>query len=234
MEHMEGQVASRRTYWPWVYSGALLLPLTVWMYSVADIRDYFYYQVPPGQRLYIFSKLVGLLAITLLWLQCVVALAKYLPATRKTIGLPTQSHAILGIATFVAVLVHATLFIAAATVRTGHLAIGQLMPQFDQGYFAACVSLGAIGFWTLIVVLCAGWLRRRQRQWRWLHRFGFLAFGLGFAHSIGVGSESRLGPMVFIYLFFAAALAVVAMHWIAASLRKQHAIRLPTGRHAEP
>lgn len=61
-------------------TGAVVPTLAVWLTSVGNPLDYLRYELPPGQALYILSKLLGLVALALLWLQCLTALAQRSPA----------------------------------------------------------------------------------------------------------------------------------------------------------
>jgi predicted ferric reductase len=205
----------KRLLVPTVCAVTLLIPVVVWLISTHRPLEYFTHLVPPGQRLYILSKLCGLLALAAFWFQCMTALARSAPAVRGFFSLTRRQHVMLGTATFVLVVAHLGLFIAASSIRTHHLTLPLLIPTFDQGFYTAFVSVGAIAFWILVAVIIAGILRARgYRIWRWLHRASLVVFALGFLHGITIGSETRFGLMKYIYAFIGLSLAAAVGSWI--------------------
>jgi len=210
----------KRMLVPIVCTMTLLIPVAVWLISTHGPLAYFTHEVPPGQRFYILSKLCGLLALALFWLQCMTALARFAPALRGFFSLSRRQHALLGVATFVLVFTHLGLFVAASSLRTGHLALPLLLPKFNQGFYSSFVSLGAIAFWILVAVVAAGIFRLRgHASWRWVHRASFVVFAIGFLHGIGIGSETRFGLMKYIYAFIGLSLATALGSWIWQALR---------------
>jgi predicted ferric reductase len=204
----------------------LVIPLAIWRVSVGNPLDYFAYRVPPGQTLYAMSKLSGLLALAFYWLQCMTALARFVPALRGFVSLNRRQHVALGTTIFLLVLTHVALFIAASTARTGHSALHVLLPKFDAGYFSAYVSLGAIAFWGLGIAICAGWRRwHGQEGWKWVHRGVFVVFAVGFLHGVSIGSETRFGLMSYLYAFFALSLsaATCSVAWLELKRRRRQA-----------
>jgi predicted ferric reductase len=193
----------------------LLVPVLVWLISTHGPVAYFVHEVPPGQRFYIISKLFGLLALALFWLQCMAALARCSPALRGFLSLTRRQHIWVGTITFGLVAVHVSLFVAASTLRTQHLALPLLVPKFDEGFYSSFVSVGAIAFWVLVMVIVAGVLRARGHQsWRWLHRASFAVFSLGFLHGIVIGTETRFGLMKYVYAFISLSLATAVASWL--------------------
>lgn len=200
---------------PIVCIATLLIPVLVWLISTHGPIAYFLHEVPPGQRFYILSKLFGLLALTLFWLQCMAALARFAPALRGFLSLSRRRHAYIGSITAVLVLLHVAAFITAATLRTGHLALPLLAPKFDQGFYNSFVSIGVIAFWGLVAVIIAGIMRARGREvWRWVNRLSLVVCALGFRHGIMIGSETRFGLMKYVYAFIGLSLATAVVSWI--------------------
>lgn len=211
---------------PAVCAVTLMIPVIVWLVATHGPVPYFTHQVPPGQRFYILSKLCALLGLTLLWLQSMTALARFSPALRGFFSLPRLQHVLLGATTLILVGAHVGLFIAASTLRTGHLALPLLLPKFDQGFYASGISIGAIAVWLLLLVAIAGMMRARGHQWaRWIHRISFAVFGLGFLHGIFIGSETRFGLMKYVYAFIGLSLATALLSWILAEVRRGSRVR---------
>ncbi len=178
------------------------VPIALWIYSVGDVSDYFGADVPQGQLLYVISKLLGLIAITLVGLQVtLVHLRQY--AWFKRVSWSKQSHKILGLTLFIAVCLHVGLFVSAASLRSGHVALGPLSIRLSQGFYDQMISLGAMAFYLMVVVVILGMLIFRSRKYialkRWHGVLVLLATTLAMVHSVSVGSETRSAPMLLFY-----------------------------------
>lgn len=205
---------------------ALMIPVFVWIISVGNPSAYFTTRVPPGQALYVLSKLCGLVAIGLFWFQCMTALARFSPVLAGFVHLSRRQHAALGVGTFIMILLHLLLFISASSVRTGHLAFSLLLPQLNKGYFAFYVSLGAVAFWVLVAVVIAGTLRLRGHvSWKWPHRLSIVTFILVFLHAVAIGSETRYGLMAYVYAFMALSLMTATASWIWMQFKRRSLAR---------
>lgn len=211
----------------------LLIPIIVWLISVGDPQPYFTHQAPPGQALYVISKLLGLLALALIWVQLMAALARFAPVLRGVAQPGRRTHVLLGLAAFGCVIAHLALFIAASTMRTNHLALALLLPKFDSGYYSSLVSVGVMAFWLLCVVMLAGWRRMRgYARWRMPHYAAAGAFALAFVHGFSVGSETGFGPMAYVYAFFAFSLLAAVISWIQLAAGRRRASELRLGSPA--
>lgn len=216
--------ALKRLLVPAVCIVTVSIPVLVWLISTHGPLAYFVNEVPPGQRFYILSKLFGLLALALFWFQCMAALARFAPALRGFLSLSRQQHVWIGASTFALIVIHIGLFVAASTLRTGHLALPLLIPKFDQGFYTSFVSLGAIAFWILVAVIVAGVFRARGAEvWRWVHRASLVVFTLGFLHGITIGTETRFGLMKYVYAFIALSLATAVASWLWMQVRARAA-----------
>lgn len=212
-------IAAKKMTAPVTCAAALIIPVVVWLVSVGDPFKYMHSRVPPGQALYVSSKLCGLLALALFWFQCMTALARFAPILRDFLHLGRVQHALLGAGTFALASAHVFLFVGASSMRTGHSDWAVLIPTFDRGYFAVYVSLGVIAFWLLLAVVIAGVFRRLGNlKWEWVHRSFVIVFALAVLHGIAIGSETRFGPMGYIYAFFGLSLVASVGSWIRLQL----------------
>ncbi|MFA0813023.1 hypothetical protein [Microbulbifer epialgicus] len=179
---------------------AVGIPLVTWWSSVGNPVDYFGGYMPPGQQAYILSKLAGLLAISLFWLQCLFALGKRFSGAAFAQFCGHRSHVALGSLTLIMVLLHVSLFFAAVSIRTGSPAWGLLVPKFSHGYYNQQVTLGLIAFLLLCVGAFAGWKTAiGSEKWRIGHYLWLLVLPLAFIHALSIGTESRL-PIMFYFL----------------------------------
>lgn len=205
--------------------GAVLVtPAVTWLSSVGNPTDYLRYTLPPGQVPYVLSKLAGLLAFSLFWLQALLALSQGTPVQKLLPPLSYQAHRNLGMVTVVMALLHFGCFFSASLLRAGSSAWGLWVPQFTHGYYTLHRSLGLIALWLLALGAFAGWRRRRGgRAWRWTHRVWLAAFVLVVLHGFGIGSESRSGAMRYVSLFIVASLSVASLSRLYFSFNSRRA-----------
>ena len=212
---------TRRVLAPLVCVITFGMAIGVWWVATGNPLSYFAATVPPGQTLYVLSKLFGLLGITMLWFQAMCALARFTPALRGFPTLQGRAHIGFGVATVAIVVAHLALFISASTIRTQHAAFDLLLPTFEHGYYRAMVGVGAIAFWILITAAIAGaWRLRGGSIGRWLHRLVFLVMLAGFIHGMTVGSETRFGLMKYVYAFIGLSLSTAVISWAWHKLRR--------------
>lgn len=190
----------------------VILPLILWLFSVGNVFDYLEDGVPVGQLLYILSKLAGLLAISLLTLQISLMSFRRLPlALRGLKSRPRwniERHGILGTVTIICAVVHAGLFILAASARSDHWVWHLLAPRFQSGFYDAMVSLGVIAIYLLVIVGILGWYSRRRAYLRPIHQVVVvLSTALIIIHSFAIGSETHTLPL---RLYYVALLAILA------------------------
>ena len=205
-----------------------LIPPLAWLLSSGDPLAYFTHHVPPGQFIFVASKLCALLALSLFWLQCMTALARLSPALEGFFQFTRRQHIVLGCTTFGFALLHLGLFVVASTLRTKHTAVDLLIPTFTKGFYRTNLSLGAMAFWLLVVAVVAGALRLRQgAAWKWSHRIVFAVFALGFLHGIAVGSETRFGLMKYVYVFIGLSMATALCSWMWHAFTVQRRMRYP-------
>ncbi|MFZ5637052.1 MAG: hypothetical protein ACOY82_10780 [Pseudomonadota bacterium] len=203
---------SRFIVWPVLWL-VCLSPLLVWSLTVPDPARYLRMEgVPPGQSLYVVAKLMGLCALCLFWLQCILALARRAPVFR---GCPSSDHRLhvrLGLTILVLILLHVGLFVVAASLRTGHAAWDLLLPSVGHGFYRTSVGLGAVALWLCLLAIYAGRrVARGERRWAPVHRLWPLVFGLVFLHAIAIGTESRYGGTRDVVLFMAVSLTIAGL-----------------------
>lgn len=207
---------------PLVCVVTLLIPALVWLISTGSPLAYLTQYVPPGQTLFAISKLCALLAFALFWLQCMTALARFAPALKGFFHLSRPQHALLGTTTFLLVAAHLGLFIAASSLRTGHVALVLLLPQFDKSFYNTYIAFGALAFWLLVLAVIAGIFRARGGlQWRWIHRAVFGVFALALLHGTAIGSETRFGLMRYVYVFIGLSVATAACSSTLVAIRRR-------------
>ncbi len=211
-------------------------PGFVWLQSVGDLSIYIKYETPPGQVPYIFSKLAGMYAVFLLWLQVVFALIQKSPIGEKIAFWNLSLHRTLGYLSAGLLVLHASLYVAAASLRTNHLAFNVLLPDFSQGFYAFAVSLGVLAFYGMAVVIIAGHVRQRGiEKAKWLHRISILVLVSTLAHCLLIGTETRYVLMMTIYVFMICTLlaALVYRSWSRSSNESRLVDLVPTQYQAK-
>ena len=210
-----------------LYSNGLILllltiafvPAIIWLQSIDDITLYIEYDVPPGQIFYILSKLAGLYAVFMLCVQVILGLINRTPLAAKIGFLNIQFHRNFGLATFTVLLLHIVFFMTAVSIRQEHIAYKLLLPNLDNGFYNIAVSLGVFAFYGLLIVIMAGFVRKRlgssKKTWKWIHRISFIALVLTLAHCILIGSETRyfMIMMTFALIISMLLLALYYRYW---------------------
>ncbi|EEF22738.1 conserved hypothetical protein [Ricinus communis] len=171
----------------------LAVPALVWVVAVGDLWSYFSHNVPKGQILYLFSKLCGIYALYLMAAQVIVGIQGRQSSLFRY-------HYRLGVATASAVISHLTLYIVAASLRTGHATWDNFMPAFNQGFYKGAVSYGIVGAYLMAVVVCSGLaFRRLGAPSRYVHRLAYVVIVLGWLHSFLIGTETRSAILLTYY-----------------------------------
>lgn len=208
-------LTSSRAWW-WLLGVCVAVPAMVWWQSLGDVRVYIDYRTPPGQTPYVLSKLAGLYALFLSWLQILFVLMKQAAPDGVARRWNLAFHRAFGFTVLGCMALHVALFVVATSLRTGHLALGVLAPNFS-GFYATAVTLGLLGFYGIILVVIAGVLRAAgagQSRAAWLHYAAVPVFGCTYLHSLLIGTETRAGPMLGLYILMGATLlATGAYRW---------------------
>lgn len=206
----------------------LMAPWIVWAISERDLSVYLSSQVPPGQVYYVLSKLFGLVAISLVWWQCMAALSRNNPLSLGFEPLKRRAHIALGVSLAAMCVLHAGFFITAVSIRAGHFAGGLLLPHFFSGYYKFYVTLGLIALWCVFAVMWAGKMRKNNPKfYGYMHKLALAVFALGFLHGISVGTETRFGAMTYVY-------ALMAISFFIALVGKGlNSLVLPAGQNKQ-
>lgn len=193
-------------------AAAVALPVLTWWRSVGNPIVYFTYDLPPGQSLFAFAKLFGLIGIVLLWAQALLGLAPRVRALAFLPKISRKTHARLGLLATAIISLHVALFVVGSSLRKKEIAWDLLLPNFSHGFYFVSITLGAFAFYLLAIVLFAGWRTNRgSRAWKKVHVLWGGVFLLALLHSLFIGSESRFGLLAFFFYFIAASIAISAV-----------------------
>ncbi|MDR6841218.1 hypothetical protein [Pseudoxanthomonas sacheonensis] len=220
---MQGSKLVSKVVWC-IVAAVLIAPIVTWWRSVGDPSAYFTHALPPGQSIFIFAKLAGLLAIGLFWAQALLAMAPRVPMFRGFPALNRRAHIVFGSATGFLIAAHVGLFVVASSLRKKVVAWDLLLPNFDHGYYFLFITFGAFALYLLAIALFAGWRTHRgTRAWKKVHMLWIGVFAFALLHSIGIGSETRDGALRYIFLFTGSSLTllVAARVWSAIRSRQQ-------------
>lgn len=175
---------------------ALVLPTLLWLTAVGDPRLYLDPSIPTGQLPYIASKLAGLLAVGLFTLQLLLMVVRNTRSRPGMVRWSSRAHFWLGFTVLGMITIHIGLFVLAASLRSGHFAVQLLLPRFQNGFYDAMVSVGAIAFYSIVLLVVIGVISRRKSLRgsgrKRLHRILVLvSVPLIIAHSFAIGSETN-------------------------------------------
>lgn len=204
------------------FLAAVLAPVVVWAISTGDPLVYLRYEMPPGQSPYVLSKLIGLLALSIFWLQWMIGFLRRVDWIALPVRRAHATHRHLGLLVFGLVLVHVGLFVYAVSLRTEHFAWHVLVPSFSEGYYKQRIALGILALGLFPLAIVAGILRRRGRLWQWVHRLWIVVFALIFVHAISIGTETRMGVLWYFYLFLAVTMTASLSLWAWRSVAGAH------------
>ena len=185
---------------PALFLIALSAPVVLWKLTGntlpwLDIRS-----SPPGQWLYILSKLAALYAVALIGLQLSLLVLQTGTTTKQHRLWSLSVHRVLGMITLIVITVHVTAFTAATSVRNGELALHLFLPVLGDGYYRTMISIGALGLWLSIIGASLQLRIAHRIGLRWLHPYLMLiAAVLVTVHSYGIGSESGTNVVAIFY-----------------------------------
>jgi DMSO/TMAO reductase YedYZ heme-binding membrane subunit len=96
--------------------------------------------------------------------------------------------------------------------RTARIGLPDLLIPFRIPYGTLGIGLGTLSLELVALVAVTGWLRRRLNPvaWQWVHRLGYLGFGLVFLHALLTGSDFGDPAVSALTWSTAAVLAVLA------------------------
>jgi sulfoxide reductase heme-binding subunit YedZ len=99
------------------------------------------------------------------------------------------AHETIGLATLVAIVVHAIALLGDGFL---HPSVADIALPFASGYETVWTTVGIVAGWSAIALGLSFYARRRigQRRWRAIHRFTVLAWWLGVIHSLGEGTDA--------------------------------------------
>lgn len=200
----------------------LVAPMAVWWNSVGDPSVYFTRDLPPGQGLYAFAKLAGLLGLAFFWAQALLGMAPHVPLFRGVPAISRRGHIRLGLVTAVLVATHVALFVIGSSLRKKTVAWDLLLPNLDHGFYFQSITLGAFALYLLVLALVAGWrVHRGARGWKPLHMLWGAVFVLALTHSLAIGSESRTGVLGYVFFFIGSSLGLIALTHATIWLRRR-------------
>lgn len=184
------------------------LPAMIWHQQTGDLTLYFSQSTPPGQLLYVLSKLTGMYALLFIALQIIVTLESGLnPVSMQRMRL---LHPLMGALVILLALAHALLFFTAVSVRQGDTAWGLLLPGF-RDFYHTHLSLGVFGLWILIAVMMSGIARlfNASSAVRMLHRGYWASITLVYIHALAVGTESQSRAGLIFYSVLAGVILIL-------------------------
>jgi DMSO/TMAO reductase YedYZ heme-binding membrane subunit len=180
--------------------GVTLVLLATYLYFLSNgLNEITRPYAPPGQTLYVLSKVTALLVYVLMWWQIMLGIFK---------KINTNHHIVFGTGIFILIISHATFFITAVSIRQEQLVLGVLLPSFTAGYYKSGLSLGVIALLFIFIATLSGTLRNRfSKYWKFGHGLVYLTFAVATIHGLMIGSDVSSG--IFSYIVYGAMFSLV-------------------------
>lgn len=157
---------------------------------------------------YTLLRLLGLLGITLIFVQMVIGV--FMNYWRRLFGIWIfRFHITQGLIAYLIILSHPLFYFINNLLAYGFSkAIIALMPVFSSQR-EVMITLGRIAIILLTIAVLSGIFRTRPfiaKHWRIFHKLNYVVFVLVMIHSYFIGSDSRTIPFVLLYPVFAGGL----------------------------
>jgi uncharacterized membrane protein len=205
----------------------LLVVIFVAIDQVGNPFLYLFKPAPLGQALYLNAKLFGICGIVLLWWQTNLGIIKSLQPSSNIAWITTKIHKRHGQVTFMFVILHASLFIFGASIRSGHPALHWLIPNFEN-YYTSRVSFGAISIFALTIAVSLPIYRAIKKStgkiYKKIHLLGFITLPLAIFHAASIGSETRSTAIIFVFATLAAFTLLLLFQLLLQVSTKKHLV----------
>lgn len=207
---MQSVTTQQPKYWP-LFIALLAIPPVYLIISNQGVSDILRSSAPEGQLSYLGSRLIGLYAFIILCWQAMGALRDKIKSAQPTTR-HIKRHILMGSSMVVLILLHSGLFINAVSVRSGHLSLHLLIPDFTNGYYNTAVSLGVLALVFTLIAVTAGLLRKRiKTQWKIGHALMFIVLVLVFFHAWMIGTDVQSPKLLPLFLLAAGCVLVLAV-----------------------
>lgn len=179
--------------------------------------------------LFLLSRLFGLLAFSLIFLQIVIGSGRFFLNSLFPAGMLLKAHMTIGKIAFGLVILHPLLLLSTHFIPhrvdylTGYFVTGNL-------FF---LLLGITALTLLCITVSAALLRFKiGPKWINLHRLNYVVFWLIFVHGINIGFDTQSSFVRIIYFLFGTVVALLIFNRIFASFAMQadHQFRQKSGR----
>jgi len=182
-----------------ILGASLLFIATGLLLSGSNFSELSRAYAPPGQTLYLLSKITAIFVYVLMWWQIMLGILK---------KISTRHHILLGLSVFSLIFMHAALFISAVSIRQDELSLGMLLPNFTSDYYRSGLSFGVMALFFILIATVTGAFRNKlQNTWKVGHNLVYLTFILATIHGLMIGSDVNSG--LFPYIFYGAILSLI-------------------------
>jgi predicted ferric reductase len=172
-------------------------------------------------RPWYLSRGSGFIALGLLWLSVVIGLMQSAGLLKGW----TNAAANIDIHDYVSVIsLYATLFHGLILIfdhYTSFSVIDVLVP-FATAYKTGTVALGILALYLSVIATVTTYLRGKlpNRAWRIIHQLSLVGFFMALGHGLVMGSDSKLGPVVYFYLFTGLSTLALTIYRIVLATRR--------------
>lgn len=187
---------------PFIFLVVLIIP--AWTYFVVNdaAASLFGPNVEPAMRFFTLFRLLGLYAFTFLWGQLMIG--PFMKPLGKIYGKNWfYFHRMQGLFALLLACLHPLILYVGYITLTGRYgwldAINAYTPKFT------IALLGEIALLLMLLTISSALLMRKpwmKSKWHWIHLLNYVIFVLVWVHSYVLGTEAKVAPMSWLYIFF--------------------------------
>ncbi|MBI2410554.1 MAG: FAD-dependent oxidoreductase [Candidatus Kerfeldbacteria bacterium] len=209
---------------PLFYIAILILPGYLFFTSRGGLS--FLNGLEPPIVLLLIFPLVGLYAFTILWAQFMMG--TNMPYLRRLFPWILRAHITQGIFVLLFALAHPLLLI------NGIGFTSYVHYEFVGKKLIPYAVLGQISVFILMLTIATGLLRKSkwlQNKWWYIHLLNYALFVFTWIHSWNIGSDTQIGNMKYLWLFFGTTGVLSILVRIGRALRKRFPKTVSSEKH---
>jgi methionine sulfoxide reductase heme-binding subunit len=216
MKPRDGYTPDSAPRQPWlatVLFGAAAVAGAVWLAAPVPLNQLL--------RPWYLSRGSGFIALGLLWLSVLIGLLQSCGLLKGWTNAASNIdlHDYLSVLSLYATLFHGLILIFDHYIT---LSVTDVLVPFATAYKTGTIALGIIALYLGFAATVTTYLRAglSNRAWRIIHQLSLVGFFMALYHGVAMGSDTRLEPVVYFYLFTGLSVAALTIYRIILAFRK--------------